>query len=507
MASKEFDPLANLKPYQGESFDAPTTSLGTPQTGEQSSLKNILENYGWVLPAVGIPAVGAYGAMKGYDLYQKNFGKESNLPDEEAPPKKSIRDRFIGQPSTPPGPQTSIEKQLGGLDINTLPKDQRELINTLNDAERKRMAKQQTAINAINDASKGKIPLPENTMPTIELASPIKTTSPVAPVISPISTPEVPTVADIGKQTLGVAPVEPPATVEKVASELTGSKINRTSEGNYKVKLPISLIEHGESATPGGKLTWPGSKNLIQDYASRKTDLPAIDVVSPDDPNGKWMVVDGSHRLEAAKLRGQDTIDVIVNKNDQEGINSIKKLFGDIDQTKKKGRPTKEAQAKAMEGLTFRSDLGPGDNWLYNTFGPEGRKAILAQYNEGKPAGSYDNSQEIFKKMQQERFGPTKADIPRDIAKQRGVAPHENAFGKLGKPAKVAGVAGLALTAQQAAQAKDLAQLRRLLGEAVLPLSATPSEVQPGTLGPEQLRAFAEAQKLGSPYRSVQPPR
>jgi hypothetical protein len=241
MASKENNFFADVPKYEGQVYDIPVRSTGEPQTGEQSSLRNILENYGWVLPAVGIPAVGAYGAMKGYDLYQKNFGKESNLPDEETPPKKSIRDRFIGQPSTPPGPQTSIEKQLGGLDINTLPKDQRELINTLNDAERKRMAKQQTAINAINDASKGKIPLPENTMPTIELASPIKTTAPVAPVISPISTPEVPTVADLGKQAVGVAPVEAPATTTELADKsLTRKYEKKTFKPGEK--LPEGMV-------------------------------------------------------------------------------------------------------------------------------------------------------------------------------------------------------------------------------------------------------------------------
>ena len=404
MASKENNFFADVPKYEGQVYDIPVRSTGEPQTGEQSSLKNILDNYGWVLPAVGLPLAGAYGAMKGYELYQKNFGKDSNLSDEETTPKKSLRDRFIGQPSTPPGPQTSIERQLGGLDINTLPKDQRELINTLNDAERKRMAKQQTAINAINDASKGKISLPENTLPTTDLASPIKVTAPVIP--ASISTPEVPTVADIGKQAIGVAPVAPPATVQQVA---------------------------GEVAPP---------------------------VAPTTEPEGK-----------------------------------------------KKGRPTKEAQAKAMEGLTFRSDLGPGDNWLFNSFGAEGRKAILQKYNEGKPAGSYENSQRIFARMQEERVGPGRSELPRDIAKERGVPPPETNYGKLGKTAKMAGIAGLALTAQQAAQAKDLAQLRRLLGEAILPLSATPSEVQPGTLGPEQLRAFAEAQKLGSPYRSVQPPR
>lgn len=256
--------------------------------------------------------------------------------------------------------------------------------------ELRRQQRQQAAVDRINEVptSIGN-PTPKSPNPIPDVLAATAPTS--------VSLPEVPTVADIGKQAVGVAPVAPPATTTEIATE----------------------------------------------------------------------AVEG----------------------------------------KKKGRPTKEAQAKAMEGLTFRGDLGPGDNWLFNTFGPEGRKAILAQYNEGKPAGSYENSQQIFARMQAERLGPGRSELPRDIAKERGVPPPETNYGKLGKTAKMAGVAGLALTASQLAQAKNQNQAMQTLGEILLPLGMTPSELQPGTLGPEQIRAFQEAQKLGSPYRFVQPPR
>ena len=105
--------------------------------------------------------------------------------------------------------------------------------------------------------------------------------------------------------------------------------------------------------------------------------------------------------------------------------------------------------------LSFRADLGPGDNWLYNTYGPEGRKAILEQFNEGKPAVSYERAKELSQAVQGKRVGPA---IPRDVAKERGIAPPETNYGKLGKAVKVAGAAGLALTAAQAAQAAQQAQ-------------------------------------------------
>lgn len=116
---------------------------------------------------------------------------------------------------------------------------------------------------------------------------------------------------------------------------------------------------------------------------------------------------------------------------------------------------TFKSPEKLPEGMSFRADLGPGDNWLFNTYGPEGRKAILQAYNEGKPAVSYERAKELSQLLQQERTGPA---IPREVAKERGIAPPETNYGKLGKAVKVAGVAGLGLTAAQLAQAAQQAQ-------------------------------------------------
>jgi len=77
------------------------------------------------------------------------------------------------------------------------------------------------------------------------------------------------------------------------------------------VRVPIEEVEHGESALPGGKLYMPGSRQLIEEYAARETPIPPIEAGAPSLDNPKWMVSDGSHRLEAAKMRGQTHIDVI----------------------------------------------------------------------------------------------------------------------------------------------------------------------------------------------------
>ena len=92
------------------------------------------------------------------------------------------------------------------------------------------------------------------------------------------------------------------------------------------IHIPLGHIEHGESNLPGGDLRLPGAKALIKDYASRKTPLPPIDVVSNEEGSKiPWMIADGSHRYEAAKLRGMTHIPAYVSKHDKEGIELSKK--------------------------------------------------------------------------------------------------------------------------------------------------------------------------------------
>jgi hypothetical protein len=60
------------------------------------------------------------------------------------------------------------------------------------------------------------------------------------------------------------------------------------------------------------------------------------------------------------------------------------------------------------------------------------------------------------------------------------------------------------MTIAQSANAREAAAN---VAESLLPIGMTPSEVQSGKLTSKQLEAFKEAQKLGSPYRAVPPPR
>ena len=89
---------------------------------------------------------------------------------------------------------------------------------------------------------------------------------------------------------------------------------NEMRSNQVLVRIPVKDVDHGESAMPGGKLTWPDAPKLIDEYARQDTDLPPIEIMA--DEGGMAMIADGSHRFEAAKLRGQDYVEAYVNKDD-----------------------------------------------------------------------------------------------------------------------------------------------------------------------------------------------
>jgi hypothetical protein len=162
--------------------------------------------------------------------------------------------------------------------------------------------------------------------------------------------------------------------------------------------------------------------------------------------------------------------------------------------------------------LQFKAGLGGGDSWLHDTVGPDIRKFIIDEFNGGKPIGGGKEGMEKAYGMVGKYEQWLKENIPentltREARKFAGIPPAKQ-YGPLGKTVKVAGAAGLLMTAAQAANAREAAGN---VAEALLPLGLTPSSLASGELTPEiraaQDRQMKEMQKLGSPYRSVPPPK
>jgi len=174
-----------------------------------------------------------------------------------------------------------------------------------------------------------------------------------------------------------------------------------------------------------------------------------------------------------------------------------------------KEQHTFKSIADIPEGYVFRPDVGNLDRSLVNILGPEHRLYAKELINEGKMFGHSKDLNKDVSKLTTEYFQKLQGEVPetilsRDARKAQNIESKFGTYGSmLGKAAKVGGVAGTLMTIAQSANAKEAANA---VGEALLPWGATPSAVEPGTLTAKQLKAFEEAQKRGSPYRSVPPP-
>lgn len=180
--------------------------------------------------------------------------------------------------------------------------------------------------------------------------------------------------------------------------------------------------------------------------------------------------------------------------------------------------------AEIPEGMVFRPDVGNLDRSLVNTLGTEGRLHAKELINEGKMFGTYQGDPKLYNQKVSELVNQyatkLKETLPSvDLTTREGrIAaglPHEKNYGAaLGKAAKVGGITGTLMTIAQSANAREALGN---VAESLMPIGITPSSLEPGTLyTPEQQKAYtkqlaqkqaAERQKLGSPFRSVPPPR
>jgi hypothetical protein len=179
-------------------------------------------------------------------------------------------------------------------------------------------------------------------------------------------------------------------------------------------------------------------------------------------------------------------------------------------------KQTFKSIAEVPEGVVFKEGWGGADSWLNDQVGKEKAKVIRNTFNQGRGFGSGADAIKNAATALGE-FGNTQfmtQGEPLILSKENrqrfGIAPppQSGALNKtFPKAVKIAGAAGLLLTGAEAANAKNARQAAGTVAESFLPIGLTPRQLESGTLTEKQLNAFKEAQKLGSPYRSVPPPR
>jgi len=127
------------------------------------------------------------------------------------------------------------------------------------------------------------------------------------------------------------------------------------------------------------------------------------------------------------------------------------------------GRPTKQAVAAEMEGKVFKEGFGGADNYLEKQFGPDIRRFMKDEFNQGKPYGGGQPAMEKAYADIKKYDAWLKENIPvqtlnREERKAMGVPPPKD-YPVLGKAMKVGGAAGLLMTAGQAAVEEGVPQV------------------------------------------------
>jgi len=173
------------------------------------------------------------------------------------------------------------------------------------------------------------------------------------------------------------------------------------------------------------------------------------------------------------------------------------------------------------EGFVFRPDVGNLDRSLGNILGLEHRANAREMFTGGKPFGQFTGSgptafNDEISRLTTDYFQKLQSEIPetilsRDARRAQGIPSDFGTYAtktNFGKAAKVGGVAGTLFAVADLANAKTAEQKAtagtNLLG-AVLPPGIDILEAGAPTLGQKQLKAFENAQKLGSPYRAIPP--
>ena len=165
-----------------------------------------------------------------------------------------------------------------------------------------------------------------------------------------------------------------------------------------------------------------------------------------------------------------------------------------VSKAKKPVDPSESGLTKEQIGMKryLESNYGGGEVGA-KTYAKVGEiLGYTPAYEPGKGGGLNPEENKIIKGYRKENIAGPKVNLDKDM-----------------KRALKSGTGIAALMAipgfADAAQKKDYGRMADLASDFVVPLFAGSTELGVSTLGEKQLKAFENAQKLGSPYRSVPP--
>jgi hypothetical protein len=153
----------------------------------------------------------------------------------------------------------------------------------------------------------------------------------------------------------------------------------------------------------------------------------------------------------------------------------------------------------------------PGAQYIDTPRGNVGQETFTKEFTTRPYPGSYQESIDVSNEINRGLNRPTRDQL---IAENKPFAKNTPGITKAvskSKLIKVAGVSGALISMADLANAQTARGAIGNIAESFLPMGITPSSLASGELTPEiraaQDRQMKELQKLGSPYRSVPPPK
>jgi len=173
--------------------------------------------------------------------------------------------------------------------------------------------------------------------------------------------------------------------------------------------------------------------------------------------------------------------------------------------------PPPETETKKTGGRPPKQAIAPDEEKL--TKGQQAmKKHLVSLYGNGPEAlSAYNQVRDIlgytpeFPPGKGGSLQPEEKEKILQYRKENIAGPKINLTHEMKKAMKAGGGAAALMAIPGFANASTFKEAMSNIGEALLPMGMTPSDLAPGTLTKKQLDAYKEAQKLGSPYRSVPP--
>ena len=316
------------------------------------------------------------------------------------------------------------------------------------------------AINAANDAEKFKLEREKFEFEKEKFRAGMGATPNVSappPAMAPSAV--VPPVAPAPIAPMAQAPVTPPPTLAQTLQSSAAQNLPITQVAQAQINpLPSSKsldwYLKGLNHLTGPAVGTPSEVSVATQHTPTSVEPAKADVLPPTEPvKTNQQLLDEEIRKQQGGIKTSAQAPSAAVPPPAEKAKPAKKPSGVV--VKLLDTP-KEWEKLTKEGKTFLPGYGAGDNSLFNTYGAEGRRAILEKFNDGKPLGSDENYKELNKKL---RKGVPASEVA-DLMARLPAASEAGNYGPLGKKAliKAAGVGGLLLTAGELANAAQKAK-------------------------------------------------